>query len=103
MKTKRVETSLKNTQMLQAPMIPTTSADPKVAILRNHSILSDLFIVSHHDSTLVSWAAIMVKDLRELRGLREAGVHELHIARVFLFVFSHLAFIIRNFQKIVDL
>ena len=73
MKTKRVETSLKNTQMLQAPMIPTTSADPKVAILRNHSILSDLFIVSHHDSSSVSWAAIMVKDCRELRGLKEVG------------------------------
>jgi len=34
--------------MLQAPMIPTASADPNVAILKNHSILSDLFIFSHY-------------------------------------------------------
>jgi len=46
-KIRRVEIFLKDTQMLQAPMIPTTSADPNVAILKNHSILSDLFIFSH--------------------------------------------------------
>ena len=44
MKIERAETSLEDTQMLQAPMIATASADPKVTILRNHSILSDLFI-----------------------------------------------------------
>ena len=47
MKTKRVEESLEDTQMLQAPMTPTASADPNVAILKNHSVLSDLFIFSH--------------------------------------------------------
>jgi hypothetical protein len=47
MKTRRVERSLKDNQMLQAPMIPTANADPNVVILKNHSILSDLFIVSH--------------------------------------------------------
>ena len=28
---------------------------------------------------------------------------EEHVARIFLFIFSHLVFIIRNFQKMVDL
>jgi hypothetical protein len=49
MKTRRVERYLKDNQMLQAPMTPTANADPSGAILKNHSILSDLFIVSHCD------------------------------------------------------
>jgi hypothetical protein len=44
-KTRSVERSLKDNQMLQAPMTPTASADPNAAILKNHSILLDPFIV----------------------------------------------------------
>jgi hypothetical protein len=65
MKARRVERSLKDNQMLQAPMTPTASADPNVAILKNHSILSDFFIVSHCDYSIASSVSIVVKGFTE--------------------------------------
>jgi hypothetical protein len=74
MKARRGERSLKDSQMIQAPTIPTASADPNVAILKNHSILSDLFIVLHCHYSTVSFVPTVVKRFnRELRGSREVG------------------------------
>jgi len=74
MKARRGEKSVKDSQMIQAPTIPTASADPNVAILKNHSILSDLFIVPHCDYSIASYVPTVVKRFnRELRLQREVG------------------------------
>jgi hypothetical protein len=74
MKTRNGERSLKDNQMLQAPTIPTASADPNVAILKNHSILSDLFIVLHCDYSIACYVPTVVKRFnRELIGSREVS------------------------------
>jgi hypothetical protein len=77
-KIKRADISLKDTQMLQAPMIPTASADPKVAILKNHSILSDLFIVSHFDYTITSYVSIVVNGLQRTERLAKRLARRVH-------------------------